>query len=95
VLLLKLDAIDILSLLIILLQVWSVARKYAFNPPKVRFRQIKLPTIATHKTKKMVSFHYFLPNNNIATGMVRGTQIRFQSTKSTLSPNKITHHCHP
>jgi hypothetical protein len=26
------------SLLIILLQVWSVACKYAFNPPKVRFQ---------------------------------------------------------
>jgi hypothetical protein len=26
-----------LSLLIILLEVWSVARKYAFNPPKIRF----------------------------------------------------------
>jgi hypothetical protein len=28
------------SLLIILLEVWSMARKYAFNPPKVRFHLI-------------------------------------------------------
>jgi hypothetical protein len=28
----------VLSLLIILLQVWSVARKCAFNPLKIRFR---------------------------------------------------------
>jgi hypothetical protein len=27
----------LISLLIILLQVWSVPRKYAFNPPKIRF----------------------------------------------------------
>jgi hypothetical protein len=26
------------SLLIILLEVWSVTRKYAFNPPEIRFR---------------------------------------------------------
>jgi hypothetical protein len=26
-----------LSLLIILVEVWSVARKYVFNPPKIRF----------------------------------------------------------
>jgi hypothetical protein len=29
---------SIISLLIILLQVWSMARKYVFNPPKIRFR---------------------------------------------------------
>jgi hypothetical protein len=36
------------------LEVWSVARKYAFNPPKVRFHSIKLPTTATYKLKKRV-----------------------------------------
>jgi hypothetical protein len=30
--------VQFISLLIILLQVWSVARKYAFNPLKVRFQ---------------------------------------------------------
>jgi hypothetical protein len=43
------------SLLIILLEVWSVARKYAFNPPKVRFLlNTKLPTNATGKSEKTV-----------------------------------------
>jgi hypothetical protein len=36
------NALLIKSLLIILLQVWSVARKYAFNPPKIRFA-VKYP----------------------------------------------------
>jgi hypothetical protein len=40
-----------LSLLIILLQVWSVTRKYAFNPSKIRFHpNTKLPTNATGKS---------------------------------------------
>jgi hypothetical protein len=33
----KFKVTSISSLLIILLEVWSVARKYAFNPPKVCF----------------------------------------------------------
>jgi hypothetical protein len=46
-----------LSLLIILLEVWSVARKYVFNSPKVRFHiHIKLPTNATGKSKKIKRF---------------------------------------
>jgi hypothetical protein len=36
------------SLLIILLEVWSVARKYAFNPPKIRFR----PAPSVRRAKK-------------------------------------------
>jgi hypothetical protein len=36
-----------ISLLIILLEVWSVARKYVFNPPKVRFYPVSLPHIST------------------------------------------------
>jgi hypothetical protein len=32
------------SLLIILLEIWSVTRKYAFNPPKVRFHPTKPKT---------------------------------------------------
>jgi hypothetical protein len=35
------------SLLIILLEVWSVARKYAFNPPKVRFQSTLRPAQST------------------------------------------------
>jgi hypothetical protein len=43
------------SLLIILLEVWSVARKYAFNPPKIRF----YPEISNYPPLPSVSKKHF------------------------------------
>jgi hypothetical protein len=42
----------LISLLIILLEVWSVTHKYAFNPSEIRFHlNTKLPTNTTDKSK--------------------------------------------
>jgi hypothetical protein len=48
-------ALSLSSLLIILLQVWSVARKYVFNPSKVRFLTFLYrfyPSTKSHNTPK-------------------------------------------
>jgi hypothetical protein len=46
------EKIYLLSLLIILLEVWFVTRKYAFNAPKIRF----CPAPSVRRAKKMVRY---------------------------------------
>jgi hypothetical protein len=43
-----------------------------------------------------MSKYIYISTNNIARGMVRVREIRFQPTKNTFSLDQvITHHCHP